>query len=75
MLLIARAIEGVGSSCINVSGMSLIAHVNILSFHFHDFFNECVSLKLYPEDYKRSRIMGIILGSIAMGVLIGYPLG
>lgn len=27
MLFIARAIEGVGSSCINVCGMSLIAHV------------------------------------------------
>lgn len=28
MLFIARAIEGVGSACINVCGMSLIAHVS-----------------------------------------------
>ncbi|KAL7022548.1 hypothetical protein ACKWTF_012292 [Chironomus riparius] len=56
ILLIARAIEGIGSSCVNVCGMSLIAH-------------------LYPEDHQRSKIMGIILGSIALGVLIGYPLG
>jgi DHA1 family solute carrier family 18 vesicular amine transporter 1/2 len=56
MLLIARAIEGIGSSCINVCGMSLIA-------------------SLYLDDQKRSKVMGIILGSIALGVLIGYPLG
>lgn len=56
MLLIARSIEGIGSSCINVCGMSLIAN-------------------LYPEDRQRSKIMGIILGSIALGVLFGYPLG
>lgn len=56
MLLIARAIEGIGSSCINVCGMSLVAH-------------------LYPDDQQRSKVMGIILGSIALGVLFGYPLG
>ena len=28
MLFIARAIEGVGSACINVCGMSLVAHVS-----------------------------------------------
>jgi DHA1 family solute carrier family 18 vesicular amine transporter 1/2 len=56
MLLIARAIEGIGSSCINVCGMSYIA-------------------LLYPDDQQRSKVMGIILGSIAGGVLCGYPLG
>lgn len=56
ILLIARGIEGIGSSCINVCGMSLIAH-------------------LYQEDRERSKIMGVILGSIALGVLFGYPLG
>ncbi|CAD7084359.1 unnamed protein product [Hermetia illucens] len=55
-LLIARAIQGIGSACIGVCGMSLVA-------------------QLYPEDDKRSRIMGVILGSIALGVLIGYPFG
>lgn len=30
---------------------------------------------MYPEDEKRSRMMGIILGSVAVGVLVGYPFG
>lgn len=29
----------------------------------------------YPEEDKRSKIMGFVLGSIALGVLIGYPMG
>lgn len=29
MLFIARAIEGIGSACVNVCGMSLIAHVSL----------------------------------------------
>jgi MFS transporter, DHA1 family, solute carrier family 18 (vesicular amine transporter), member 1/2 len=56
MLLLARTIHGVGSACVNVCGMSLVA-------------------QLYPEDEKRSKVMGVILGSVALGVLIGYPLG
>ncbi|KAL7727278.1 hypothetical protein ACLKA6_016031 [Drosophila palustris] len=55
-LLVARAIQGVGSACIGVCGMSLVA-------------------QHYPEEERRSKIMGIILGSIALGVLIGYPFG
>ena len=31
--------------------------------------------KLYEDDVERSRIMGFVLGGIAMGVLIGYPMG
>lgn len=31
--------------------------------------------QLYPEDASRSRVMGVILGSVALGVLIGYPFG
>lgn len=31
--------------------------------------------QLYPEEEKRSRVMGVILGSVALGVLIGYPFG
>lgn len=31
--------------------------------------------QMYPEDEKRSKVMGIILGSVAMGVLLGYPFG
>ncbi|XP_011192927.2 synaptic vesicular amine transporter [Zeugodacus cucurbitae] len=55
-LLIARAIQGVGSACIGVCGMSLVA-------------------QHYPEEERRSKVMGIILGSIALGVLLGYPFG
>lgn len=55
-LLFARSMQGIGSSCLGVCGMSLVA-------------------QLYPEDDKRSRYMGIVLGSIALGVLIGYPVG
>ncbi|XP_051153133.1 synaptic vesicular amine transporter [Leptopilina boulardi] len=29
----------------------------------------------YPEEDKRSKIMGFVLGSIALGVLLGYPMG
>lgn len=31
--------------------------------------------QLYPEDERRSKVMGIILGSVALGVLLGYPFG
>ncbi|XP_017083973.1 synaptic vesicular amine transporter [Drosophila eugracilis] len=55
-LLIARAVQGVGSACINICGMSLVA-------------------QHYPEEARRSKVMGIILGSIALGVLLGYPFG
>ncbi|XP_058813841.1 synaptic vesicular amine transporter-like isoform X2 [Topomyia yanbarensis] len=55
-LFVARAIHGVGSACICVCGMSLVA-------------------QLYSEPDKRSKVMGTILGSIAVGVLVGYPFG
>ncbi|XP_030369564.1 synaptic vesicular amine transporter [Scaptodrosophila lebanonensis] len=55
-MLLARAIQGIGSACIGVCGMSLVA-------------------QHYPEEARRSKVMGIILGSIALGVLIGYPFG
>ncbi|GFY54723.1 synaptic vesicular amine transporter [Trichonephila inaurata madagascariensis] len=29
----------------------------------------------YQDDHERSRIMGILMGGIAAGVLVGYPLG
>ncbi|XP_066586539.1 synaptic vesicular amine transporter-like isoform X1 [Prorops nasuta] len=29
----------------------------------------------YPEEDKRSKVMGFVLGSIALGVLFGYPIG
>lgn len=29
----------------------------------------------YSEEEERSKVMGFVLGSIALGVLLGYPLG
>ncbi|XP_023315215.1 synaptic vesicular amine transporter-like [Trichogramma pretiosum] len=29
----------------------------------------------YPEEDQRSRVMGYVLGSVALGVLLGYPMG
>uniref|UniRef100_A0A182JM48 Major facilitator superfamily (MFS) profile domain-containing protein n=1 Tax=Anopheles atroparvus TaxID=41427 RepID=A0A182JM48_ANOAO len=55
-LFVARAIHGLGSACIGVCGMSLVA-------------------QLYPEPDRRSRIMGTVLGAMAVGVLVGYPFG
>ncbi|XP_017844719.1 synaptic vesicular amine transporter [Drosophila busckii] len=54
-LLLARSVQGIGSACIGVCGMSLVAQ------HY--------------EEARRSKVMGIILGSIALGVLLGYPFG
>lgn len=82
-LLIARAIQGIGSACIGVCGMSLVAQVNRCSIilympenvrvcqHIFRYF----MLQHYPEEDRRSKVMGIILGSIALGVLLGYPFG
>lgn len=30
---------------------------------------------MYPEEKMRSQVIGIILGSMALGVLVGYPFG
>jgi DHA1 family solute carrier family 18 vesicular amine transporter 1/2 len=29
----------------------------------------------HMSDLKRSKVMGLVMGSIALGVLIGYPFG
>lgn len=29
----------------------------------------------HMSDLKRSKIMGLVMGSIALGVLVGYPFG
>ncbi|XP_049281624.1 synaptic vesicular amine transporter [Anopheles funestus] len=55
-LFVARAIHGVGSACIGVCGMSLVA-------------------QLYTEPERRSKVMGTVLGAMAVGVLVGYPFG
>lgn len=56
LLLLARSLQGVASSCIAVAGMGMIA-------------------QLYSEEKERSKVMGNVLGGIAVGVLIGYPFG
>ncbi|TRY76803.1 hypothetical protein TCAL_10456, partial [Tigriopus californicus] len=55
-LLLARSIQGIGSACITVAGMGLMA-------------------KIYPEESLRSKVMGHLMGGIALGVIIGYPFG
>uniref|UniRef100_A0A182PKS5 Major facilitator superfamily (MFS) profile domain-containing protein n=1 Tax=Anopheles epiroticus TaxID=199890 RepID=A0A182PKS5_9DIPT len=55
-LFVARAIHGLGSACIGVCGMSLVA-------------------QLYTEPDRRSKVMGTVLGAMAVGVLVGYPFG
>ncbi|PNF41155.1 hypothetical protein B7P43_G03857 [Cryptotermes secundus] len=35
----------------------------------------CLVAEQFPDDVIRSRIMGIVLGSMALGVLVGYPFG
>lgn len=32
-------------------------------------------MQIYPEEKTRSRVIGIVLGSMALGVLLGYPFG
>ncbi|GAB6031559.1 hypothetical protein CHUAL_009324 [Chamberlinius hualienensis] len=55
-LFFARSLQGIGSSCIAVAGLGMIAD-------------------RYSDDKERSKVMGIALGGIAMGVLVGYPFG
>jgi DHA1 family solute carrier family 18 vesicular amine transporter 1/2 len=31
--------------------------------------------RLYDDEKERSRVMGYVMGGIAMGVLLGYPFG
>lgn len=35
----------------------------------------CLIAEKYPEEPERSKMMGFVLGSVAVGVLIGYPFG
>ncbi|EEB10809.1 synaptic vesicular amine transporter, putative [Pediculus humanus corporis] len=35
----------------------------------------CLVAEKYPEEPERSKMMGFVLGSVAVGVLIGYPFG
>ncbi|XP_039277544.1 synaptic vesicular amine transporter-like [Nilaparvata lugens] len=35
----------------------------------------CLIAEHYPSEATRSKVMGIVLGSVALGVLLGYPFG
>lgn len=35
----------------------------------------CLVAEKYPNEPDRSKMMGFVLGSVAVGVLIGYPFG
>ncbi|XP_034254331.1 synaptic vesicular amine transporter-like [Thrips palmi] len=35
----------------------------------------CLVAEQFPEESERSRALGLVLGAIALGVLLGYPLG
>ncbi|GFG35851.1 hypothetical protein Cfor_01169 [Coptotermes formosanus] len=35
----------------------------------------CLVAEQFPDDVVRSKVMGIVLGSMAVGVLLGYPFG
>jgi len=35
----------------------------------------CLVAEQFPDDVVRSKVMGIVLGSMAVGVLMGYPFG
>ena len=35
----------------------------------------CLVAEQFPDDVVRSKVMGIVLGSMAVGVLVGYPFG
>ncbi|XP_064484218.1 synaptic vesicular amine transporter-like [Ornithodoros turicata] len=56
LLFAARAIQGVGSSCVTIAGLGAVA-------------------SRYPDDAKRSKVIGFTLGGAAVGVLAGYPFG
>lgn len=35
----------------------------------------CLVAEHYTDERQRSKVMGITLGSVALGVLLGYPYG
>ncbi|CAN7985437.1 unnamed protein product, partial [Ixodes pacificus] len=46
----------------------------VFSFSFH-FEGLGAVASLYPDDSRRSKVMGFTLGGAALGVLAGYPYG
>ena len=78
VLFIARALQGIGSSCSSVSGLYLHSYYGY--YHCSVCINMiCTTISLgmgmlaasYPNDEERGNAMGIALGGLALGVLIG----
>ncbi|CAD6244691.1 GSCOCG00013424001-RA-CDS [Cotesia congregata] len=86
VLFIARALQGIGSSCSTVS-VSLILKfiyvyclIKMTKIQIQDFKErKCPSMGMlaerYQDDKERGNAMGIALGGLALGVLIGPPFG
>ena len=85
VLFMARALQGIGSSCSSVSGkffgMKLKSSVRVgvtcLGLLTNDTENTGMGMlaERYPDDQERGNAMGIVLGGLALGVLIGPPFG
>ncbi|CAF3373243.1 unnamed protein product [Rotaria sp. Silwood1] len=71
LLFIARAIQGVGSSCSSVSGKGKKLSDSLCRF----LIGLGMLADRYPEDEERGKAMGTALGGLALGVLIGPPFG
>ncbi|KYN05895.1 Synaptic vesicular amine transporter [Cyphomyrmex costatus] len=84
ILFLARALQGIGSSCSSVSGKSSLF---LIILHKHRWFSgrmlAChaggpgmgMLAERYQDDKERGNAMGIALGGLALGVLIGPPFG
>ncbi|KAK9718757.1 Major Facilitator Superfamily [Popillia japonica] len=84
VLFIARALQGIGSSCSSVSGMGMLAERYPDDKERGNAMggSSCSSVsgmgmlaERYPDDKERGNAMGIALGGLALGVLIGPPFG
>lgn len=40
-----------------------------------NFKGMCAVAEQFQEERERSKMMGLVLGSMALGVLLGYPIG
>ncbi|CAG0882288.1 unnamed protein product [Darwinula stevensoni] len=84
VLFVARSVQGVASACISVSGPTVDATTLArVRRSFGDATSLCrcragmglIADRFGGEEETRSRVMGFVMGGIALGVLVGYPLG
>uniref|UniRef100_T1HB67 MFS domain-containing protein n=1 Tax=Rhodnius prolixus TaxID=13249 RepID=T1HB67_RHOPR len=80
-LFIARSLQGLASACIGVSGkLNLDKFFDIISkpicsLLICTYIGMSLVAEYYTNENSRSKVMGIVLGSVALGVLLGYPFG